>query len=182
MAAFSKGDVLDLATVTQHWKVTTTAVNTPVELKALKLAAGGTGLAKAVHTTLMATGGGGGTSATPTDHGGLTGLGDTADHAWATLVDGTRAFTGNQSMGSNKLTSLTAGSASGEAVEYDQLLAQAERAELQALISYNNALIGLERIKGTTLMQRNISLAAESAIEGRPLPRRKPATRPKPGG
>ncbi len=122
VAAFSKGDVLDLATVTQHWKVTTTAVNTPVELKALKMAAGGTGLAKTEHTTITAIGIAGGTTvAAPTDHGLLDGLGDTSDHAWATLVDGSRAFTGSQSMGSNKLTSLTAGSASGEAVEYDQL-------------------------------------------------------------
>jgi hypothetical protein len=41
-----------------------------------------------------------------TDHGALTGLGDAADHTWATLVDGTRAFTGNQSMGGNNLTSI----------------------------------------------------------------------------
>jgi hypothetical protein len=41
-----------------------------------------------------------------TDHGALTGLGDAADHTWATLVDGTRAFTGDQSMGNNNLTSI----------------------------------------------------------------------------
>lgn len=28
------------------------------------------------------------------DHGGLTGLGDSADHTWASLIDGTRPFTG----------------------------------------------------------------------------------------
>ena len=40
------------------------------------------------------------------DHGGLGGLGDD-DHTQYILVAGTRAFTGNQSMGSNKLTSVT---------------------------------------------------------------------------
>ena len=98
--------VLGNAVISQAWKVTTTAVDTPVELKAKKEDAGGTAKVLATHTTLMATGGGGGTSATPTDHGGLTGLGDTADHAWALLVDGTRAFTGEQSMGTNKLTNV----------------------------------------------------------------------------
>ena len=57
------------------------------------------------------------------DHGTLTGLGDD-DHDLYILKAGSRAFTGSQSMGSNKLTSLTAGSASGEAVEYDQLHTQ----------------------------------------------------------
>jgi len=40
-----------------------------------------------------------------TDHGALTGLGDD-DHTQYILVGGTRAFTGNQSMGGNLLTSL----------------------------------------------------------------------------
>ena len=39
------------------------------------------------------------------DHGGLGGLADD-DHTQYTLADGTRAFSGDQSMGSNKLTSL----------------------------------------------------------------------------
>jgi hypothetical protein len=39
------------------------------------------------------------------DHGGLSGLGDD-DHTQYTLADGTRAFTGDQSMGSNQLTSV----------------------------------------------------------------------------
>jgi len=39
------------------------------------------------------------------DHGGLSGLGDD-DHTQYILADGTRAFTGNQSMGSNLLTSV----------------------------------------------------------------------------
>jgi hypothetical protein len=41
------------------------------------------------------------------DHGALTGLADD-DHTQYILADGTRAFTGNQSLGSNKLTNLGA--------------------------------------------------------------------------
>jgi hypothetical protein len=51
------------------------------------------------------------------DHGNLAGLGND-HHPQYIRVDGTRAFTGNQSMGSNKVTGLTPGSASNEAVEY----------------------------------------------------------------
>jgi hypothetical protein len=40
-----------------------------------------------------------------TDHGGLTGLGDD-DHTQYILVAGTRAFSGNQSMGNNALTDI----------------------------------------------------------------------------
>lgn len=40
------------------------------------------------------------------DHGSITGLGDD-DHTIYTKADGTRAFSGNQSMGSNKLTNVS---------------------------------------------------------------------------
>ena len=65
------------ATISQRWKVTTTAADTPVELKARKATAAGTGIAFATHTRIAATGvkrstGGGGV----TDHGALTGLSD----------------------------------------------------------------------------------------------------------
>lgn len=43
--------------------------------------------------------------ASKVDHGALAGLGDD-DHTIYTKADGTRAFTGNQSMGSNKLTNV----------------------------------------------------------------------------
>jgi hypothetical protein len=56
------------------------------------------------------------------DHGALTGLGDD-DHTQYILVDGTRAFTGDQSMGSNKITSLADGTANGDAVNFGQLQA-----------------------------------------------------------
>jgi hypothetical protein len=48
------------------------------------------------------------------DHGSLAGLGDD-DHTIYTKADGTRAFTGNQSMGGFKLTSLGTPTAAGDA-------------------------------------------------------------------
>ena len=44
----------EIATVTQRWKVTTTAVNTPVELKAFMTGAGGNGTCSATNTRLVA--------------------------------------------------------------------------------------------------------------------------------
>ena len=58
------------------------------------------------------------------DHGGLSGLTDD-DHTIYTKADGTRAFTGDQSMGSNKLTSLatpTAGTDGANKAYVDDLL------------------------------------------------------------
>ena len=49
------------------------------------------------------------------DHGGLSGLTDD-DHTQYTLADGTRAFTGDQSMGSNRLTNLGIPLADGDAI------------------------------------------------------------------
>lgn len=56
------------------------------------------------------------------DHGNLTGLGDD-DHTQYILADGTRAFSGDQSMGGNKITNLANGTANSDAVNYGQLLA-----------------------------------------------------------
>lgn len=57
------------------------------------------------------------------DHGELSGRGDD-DHTQYTRADGTRAFTGDQSMGSNKLTNLAAGSATGDAVRFDEAITE----------------------------------------------------------
>jgi hypothetical protein len=59
--------------------------------------------------------------ASKVDHGALTGLGDD-DHTIYTKADGTRAFTGDQSMGGFKLTNLAAGSAAGHSVRYEQVI------------------------------------------------------------
>lgn len=54
------------------------------------------------------------------DHGNLTGLADD-DHVQYILVDGTRPFTGDQSMGGNKLTNLSDGVADSDAVNLGQV-------------------------------------------------------------
>jgi hypothetical protein len=54
------------------------------------------------------------------DHGSISGLGDD-DHTQYILVNGTRAFSGNQSMGSNKITNLAAGTVGTDAVNKAQL-------------------------------------------------------------
>lgn len=54
------------------------------------------------------------------DHGSISGLADD-DHTQYILVAGTRAFTGNQSMGSNKITNLAPGTVGTDAVNKSQL-------------------------------------------------------------
>lgn len=54
------------------------------------------------------------------DHGSIGGLGDD-DHTQYILVAGTRAFSGNQSMGGFKLTNLGAPTQNGDALRYDML-------------------------------------------------------------
>ncbi|MDO8611532.1 MAG: hypothetical protein Q7R32_01755 [Dehalococcoidia bacterium] len=65
------------ATVVQRWKITTTATNIPVELKARKTAAGGTAICRATNTRLTASGvqrATGGDGGGVTDHALLTNL------------------------------------------------------------------------------------------------------------
>ncbi|MBA7713404.1 hypothetical protein ES703_122406 [subsurface metagenome] len=54
------------------------------------------------------------------DHGALTGLGDD-DHPQYTRADGTRAFTGDQAMGGNKVTGLGAPTVAGDAARKDEV-------------------------------------------------------------
>lgn len=84
---FGKGQV-NRGTVGQQWKVTTTAANTPVELKARKATNAGTAYAYASHTTLSASiGAGGGSAVETTDHGTLTGRGDDDHPQYGQLAD-----------------------------------------------------------------------------------------------
>jgi len=64
------------------------------------------------------------------DHGALTGLADD-DHTQYILEDGTRAFSGSQSMGSNQITSLSPGTLGTDAVNKDQLDAVAAGFDLK---------------------------------------------------
>lgn len=61
---------------------------------------------------------------TDIDHGSISGLADD-DHTQYILVAGTRAFTGDQSMGSFKLTNLADGTNPADAVNYGQLVSLA---------------------------------------------------------
>lgn len=53
-----------------------------------------------------------------TDHGALTGLSDD-DHTQYLKTDGTRALTGDQSAGGNKITNLAASTSNGDAVRHE---------------------------------------------------------------
>lgn len=77
--------------------------------------------------------------ATAIDHGQLSGLLDD-DHTQYILVDGTRAFTSDQSMGNNKLTNLANASAAADAVPLGQLDSQ--------LTGEGASLVGVEDAAG----------------------------------
>lgn len=86
------------------------------------------------------------------DHGALTGLADD-DHVQYILVDGTRAFTGDQSVGNFKLTNLADGTADQDAVNVRQL---------------QNAINGIDwKESARVATTANINLAsAPAAIDG----------------
>ena len=86
------------------------------------------------------------------DHGSLSGLADD-DHTQYILVDGTRAFTGNQSLGNFKITNLADGTADQDAVNLRQL---------------QNSINGIDWKESTRVATTaNISLAsAPASIDG----------------
>jgi hypothetical protein len=85
------------------------------------------------------------------DHGSLSGLGDD-DHTQYILVDGSRAFSGDQSMGSNKLTNLADATGNNDAVNLGQLNA-----------AFNN----LDRKNSVRLVATSdLSLSGEQTIDG----------------
>lgn len=57
---------------------------------------------------------------TGVDHGGLTGLGDSADHLWAVLIDGTRDLTGDWTISTNDIT-LSGGHIQAENFKTDEV-------------------------------------------------------------
>lgn len=85
------------------------------------------------------------------DHGGLSGLGDD-DHMIYTKADGTRAFTGTQSMGNFKLTSVATPTAANDAV--NKAYADSLRTE--------NGMKGNVDVATTG----NITLTGEQTIDG----------------
>jgi hypothetical protein len=86
------------------------------------------------------------------DHGALSGLGDD-DHTQYILVDGTRAFTGDQSLGNNNITNLADGVSDQDAVNVRQLV---------------NAVNGIDwKESARVATTANINLAsAPAAIDG----------------
>lgn len=71
-------------------------------------------------------------------HSALADLNVPADHTWATLVDGTRAFTGDQSMGGNQLTNVGAPGVAGDAANKGYVDA-GDAATLAAANAYTDA-------------------------------------------
>jgi hypothetical protein len=166
------------ATVPQNWIVTVTAINTPVELKALKQNAGGVGIVTATNTTLVATrGSGGGTATVSTaDHGGLTGLGDD-DHSIYLLVDGARAGStgGAQDFGSNGIkTDKLVESSSGAGIIIDGAQAAAVQLTVQGAASQSTNIFTVEIASGAdklfvdsdgdTLMRGHVAMGASGTI------------------
>jgi len=96
------------------------------------------------------------------DHGGLAGLSDD-DHTQYILADGTRAFSGDQSMGSFKITNLAAGSSANDAVNYSQLQAVLTNRDwkdsVRVVADSNTALSG-----GATLSIDSVSLANDDRV------------------
>lgn len=73
-------------------------------------------------------------------HSALADLNVPADHTWATLVDGTRAFTGNQSMGGKLLTNVGAPVAGGDAANKTYVDAQ-DAATLASANLYSDGIL-----------------------------------------
>jgi hypothetical protein len=89
------------------------------------------------------------------DHGTLAGLGDD-DHTIYTKADGTRAFSGNQSMGGNKLTSLADPTVGTDAVN------------LQTLQAYQQGMKPKEAVRVATTVAGTLatSFAAGQSVDG----------------
>ena len=148
----SEDTTSDLAlTITAQWSASSASLSFRKEIAVLErvgLSAG--------------TGGGGGGV---TDHGALTGLGDAVDHAWATLIDGTRAFTGEQSMGTNKLTNVVDPTANQDAAtkKYADDMGQTAGGELGG--TYPNPTVDATH-SGSAHHTKYLNSEAIAAVEG----------------
>lgn len=106
------------------------------------------------------------------DHGGLAGLSDD-DHILYIRVDGTRAFTGPQSMGNSKLTSLADGTISSDAINLGQLNSAINgfdwKDSVRVATTGNITLSGEQTLDGVTtstdrILVKNQSLPEENGI------------------
>ena len=102
------------------------------------------------------------------DHGALLGLGDD-DHTQYTLVDGSRAFTGDQSMGTNQLTSVgdpvtvTIDGATDDAVPMS-FLASTVLTEGAALIGINDTQTNFSSVNVEGALQELFSNATVQGV------------------
>jgi len=104
------------------------------------------------------------TSGAQTDHGGLTGLGDD-DHTIYTKADGTRAFSGNQAMGTNKLTGLSAGTTAGDSVRFEQVITEDGANAFTGNQSFgSNDITSVGTITATTATLTNATVSGLSAL------------------
>jgi len=104
------------------------------------------------------------------DHGGLGGLSDD-DHTQYILVAGTRAFTGNQALGTNKFTGLSAGSSAGDSVRFEDVIREdGTNAFTGNQAMGDNSLTGIDTLTftdtaGTIAGIQNQNLLDKSATE-----------------
>ena len=106
------------------------------------------------------------------DHGSIGGLGDD-DHTQYILVDGSRAFSGDQSMGGNQITSLGDGVSSSDAINLGQLNAAINgfdwKDSVRVATTANITLSGEQTIDGVStsadrVLVKNQSTASENGL------------------
>ena len=97
------------------------------------------------------------------DHGDVAGLADD-DHTQYILVAGTRVFTGAQAMGSNKITGLAVGSASGDALSHTLSSLDDMGAAGGDYAMSGNDLTGLGTVQGTGTLTMKDGTGAESLL------------------
>jgi len=101
------------------------------------------------------------------DHGALAGLGDDA-HTIYVKADGTRAFSGNQSMGGNKITGLGAPTAASDAATKGYVDSALEglkpKEAVRAATTANITLSGAQTIDGVSIVAGNRVLVKDQTL------------------
>jgi len=102
------------------------------------------------------------------DHGSIGGLSDD-DHIQYTRVDGTRAFTGDQSMGNNQITSLADGTLSDHAINLGQLTSAINgfdwKDSVRVATTANITLSGEQTIDGVSTSSDRVLVKNQTSAE-----------------